>query len=170
MKYKASLNIIGKIITASIFIIWGVTIYVVKTAIASKADTETTTLIISGISLLYFSIVFISYLYAPTSYTLEADNLIINRSASNKIIKLSNIINVREVSKDEMKGSIRTFGNGGLWGYYGKYHNTKLGNITLYTTQWKNYILIETKEKRKIIITPDDIDLLQELKEKIISK
>lgn len=58
---------------------------------------------------------------------------------------------------------IRTFGVGGLFGNYGKFYTQGLGNITMYGTQNKNFILIKT-ENKKILITPDDLRIIDHLK------
>ena len=79
-------------------------------------------------------------------------------------IKISAITEARILNSNEMSGLIRTFGNGGLFGYYGKFYNTKLKHLTLYTTQRKNRILIETSQSKKIVISPDDLSFVEKLK------
>lgn len=71
------------------------------------------------------------------------------------------------LSAREIGTMIRTFGNGGLFGYYGKFHSSKLGSMTLYATQSKNRILIKTIHGSQIMITPDDLSLVEALQEKI---
>ena len=73
----------------------------------------------------------------------------------------------RTVEKDEIVTLIRTFGNGGLFGYYGKFYSSKLGNITLYATQSRNRVLIKTIHGTQIMITPDDLSLVEALQEKL---
>jgi hypothetical protein len=62
-----------------------------------------------------------------------------------------------------MRGTIRTFGVGGLFGYFGKFHTPNIGHITFYATQRVNKVLIVTKQGKKIILTPDDIGLIQNI-------
>ncbi len=77
----------------------------------------------------------------------------------------NDIKTIRKVDSSNMKYSIRTMGNGGLWGYTGKYYNRKLGSMTFYCSQRANYILVELTTGKKIIITPDEPDaLIAELK------
>ena len=61
----------------------------------------------------------------------------------------------REISNNDMGLTIRTFGVGGLFGYFGKFFNSKIGRLTMYGTRRNNTVLIETDNK-KIILTPDD--------------
>lgn len=63
-------------------------------------------------------------------------------------------------------GSIRLFGVGGLFGYYGKYYNFKMGHMTLYTTQKRNRILMTMITGKKIIISPDDLNIIIEFKKR----
>ena len=120
-----------------------------------------------GILILYISILLFSYLYAPQSYTLTDKELSINRPAKNKSIPIEEITEVRLPISSDFLGTIRTFGVGGLFGYYGKYYNSRIGSMTWYVTQRKNRILIRTKKEEKIIISPDDISLLDALQNKV---
>ena len=104
------------------------------------------------------------YMYRPKGIVVTNDALIIDRQVKPVTIQYSDIKSVKQVT-NELKGSIRTFGNGGLFGYIGKYYNRNIGKMTWYCTQRKNFVLVELNDKRNIIITPDHPqDLLLELK------
>ena len=90
--------------------------------------------------------------------------MIIHRAIKNRVIKISEIIEIKTVDSNDLSGTIRTFGNGGLFGYYGKYYNSKFGNMIWYVTQRRNRILIETNQGKKIIISPDDIGMVEKVK------
>ena len=66
------------------------------------------------------------------------------------------LVSAQIVDKETMKWTVRTFGVGGLFGYFGKFANRALGSMTLYATRRNNYVLIITTDERKIIITPDE--------------
>lgn len=167
MEYKASLDTLAKGITIGVFILLIVIGQKnIKALLAAQGDT-TTILIHSG-TLLFFVVVLLgSWLYAPQSYTFDTNDLYINRPIGNVKFKLDNIKEIRIVPKHDMEGTIRTFGVGGLWGYYGKYHNAKIGNFIMYATQRKNKVLISTKDNKRIIITPDSTELVDKILEKI---
>ena len=57
-----------------------------------------------------------------------------------------------------MRFAIRTFGNGGVFGYTGYFYKKGIGSMLWYCTQRANYILIEKTNGKKIVITPDDAD------------
>ncbi|MBC7365306.1 MAG: helix-turn-helix domain-containing protein [Undibacterium sp.] len=54
-----------------------------------------------------------------------------------------------------MMGSIRLFGNGGLFGFLGQYRNAVIGNFQAYVTDPENSVVLEFGT-RKIVISPDD--------------
>jgi hypothetical protein len=64
-------------------------------------------------------------------------------------------MNVREVARDDMHLTIRTFGVGGLFGYFGNFRNSVIGKIAMYATRRDKTILVETLDKR-LILTPDE--------------
>ncbi|MFN7139357.1 MAG: PH domain-containing protein, partial [Limisphaerales bacterium] len=54
-----------------------------------------------------------------------------------------------------MDGSIRLFGNGGLFAFTGLFRNKKLGNYRAFATDPKRAVVLRLKE-RVIVVTPDD--------------
>ncbi len=70
-------------------------------------------------------------------------------------IDRNNIQSVREIDESQVKNSLRTFGVGGFFGNFGKFWNGKLGKMTWYVTRKNNFVLVETKDQKKIILTPD---------------
>jgi Bacterial PH domain len=97
----------------------------------------------------------IVFLLRPNNYSVSSDKLLIHRALSNVEISRNNIQTVQEIDESEVKNSIRTFGVGGFFGNFGKFWNGKLGNMTWYVTRKNNFVLVETKDQKKIILTPD---------------
>lgn len=116
---------------------------------------------------IFFGIYLFCYLYAPQAYLVESDKIKIIRPIGIVDIKFNNISNIRLVDKSEIKNLIRTFGVGGLFGYYGYYYSSSLGKLILYITQRKNLLLIEQKVGRKILLSPDDTSMLESLLSKL---
>ena len=167
MEYKSSLDLLAKVITAAAIIILAAVSYAsFKELLAADGD-MTTILIRSGIILLSALILLVCYWLSPRKYFVDNKELVIERPAKDVHILISDIEEVRPVVKGEMRWTIRTFGVGGLFGYYGKYYNSTFGSMTWYTTQLKNRVLIQTKSGKKIIITPDDITFSDTLKSKL---
>lgn len=164
MDYKASTDTLSKTITAGVLILFiAIAQNNVREMISANGGMKIT-LIHGGIILLLISIAVGSYLYSTSKYSVTGDVLIIHRPISNIVIKLSDIAEIQHVDSSYFSGTIRTFGNGGLFGYYGKFYNSKIGNMTWYVTQKKNRLLLQTKQENKIVISPDDISLLNKVK------
>lgn len=164
MEYKASLDTLSKVITVGIIILFFVIGYKsIKAIMVAKGDI-TTILMHAGIILFLIVTIVCCYLFGTQKYLVVNNELIIKRPIKEKRIVISDIEEVRLVNDCNVTGTIRTFGVGGLFGYYGKYYNKTFGSMTLYTTQQKNRIFIRTKKQDKIIISPDDMSLLDKLK------
>ena len=54
-----------------------------------------------------------------------------------------------------MMGSIRLFGNGGVFCFIGYYRNAILGNYRAYVTDYAKSVILEFGG-RKILVSPDD--------------
>ena len=105
-------------------------------------------------------LIFISilcFILKPSHYILEEDTIIIHRMFNDVKILRSDILKVELVPTEKLKWSIRTFGVGGLFGYFGKFYNKNIGSMTWYATQRENFVLIKTS-KKNIIITPDEAE------------
>lgn len=59
-----------------------------------------------------------------------------------------------------LDGSLRTMGNGGLFGYYGNFWKKGLGNYLLYATRSDRFVLIDNG--KKYFLTPDEPELFIE--------
>ena len=114
--------------------------------------------------LLFVAIFIGSRLFASQSYSVDNTDLTINRPVGKVKIKLVDITQARSLTDNEMKGTIKTFGVGELFGYFGKFHTPSIEHTTFYATQRQNRILITTKQDRKIVLTPDEISLVEKIK------
>jgi cell division protein FtsW (lipid II flippase) len=105
----------------------------------------------------------------PVRYELHPDHLLIKRLAGNKRISFKNIAEVKLLEKGEIKvtNTIRTFGSGGVFGYFGKHYNKSYGHIHFYMTRWENMVLITTKEGKKFLLSPNDTQLAEQLRERV---
>lgn len=159
MIYKASLDKLAKWTTLVIFIVLisislkSITFLFINTI--SKEEE----IIHLGLISLFFLILLFSWLFAPIHYLIESNTLIIHRKIGNVSIDLKSVLKIKLLTSNEIKGTIRTFGVGGLFGYYGKFYVPKIGSCTVYASQRNNMILIELDNQKKLIITPDEIKL-----------
>ena len=162
MIYKASLDKLAKWTTILVFMT--LIIIGLKSIVELLNSPKTTEEIAIHCALLFlfFVILFSSWLFSPQSYNINENALIIHRKISDISIDFDSIEFIEHLTSQQIKGTIRTFGVGGLFGYFGKFHVPKIGSCTFYSSQRKNLILIKTN-KKKYIITPDEIQLSDEL-------
>ncbi len=121
-------------------------------------------------SLIPFVLLIFTYVYKVNSYQVSDKYLIINRPISffNKKINLNEISSAKVLEVNGFKGIVRTFGNGGLFGYSGSYHSSSLGDFKMYATHQKNLVLIVLKgDEGKIVLSPDDTNLVNAVCAKI---
>jgi Bacterial PH domain len=70
---------------------------------------------------------------------------------------LDGVREARTATPDDLRDCLRTFGNGGLFGYYGQFSTAKLGNCTWYVTNRSNAVVVVTSA-RTSVLSPDDVD------------
>lgn len=117
-----------------------------------------------------FSVIFVigfimlGAIFGVYGYSLQEKELRIIRLGWSKDIPYSEITDI-EYSPDAMLGSLRKFGIGGFFSYYGLFRNRVIGDYKAYATHRKNTVVITTKEGKKIVVTPSDpVRFAEELK------
>lgn len=153
MTYKTSLDKTAVLITIAVTILFAVIVggqYSIIKDEGRAVPVYTT----AACLLIYFS----AFAFRPVGYVVTKEELMIRRPVLNVCIKRADIKSVELISKNEIGGSIRIFGVGGLFGYYGSFTNFSLGRMTWYATRRDRLVLLKTTNGKKIIITPDDPD------------
>jgi hypothetical protein len=92
---------------------------------------------------------------APTGYRLDGSVLVVRRNVGEKRIPLQGLRAARALDKPDIRGTIRTFGVGGLFGYYGKFYSGALGSHTWYVTDRSRMVLLDTAGG-KYLVSPED--------------
>lgn len=100
----------------------------------------------------------VAYGYSPRGYAVQVQDrsIIVNRLIGKARISLDTLREARPAAADELRGAIRLWGNGGLFGYYGLFRTPKLGKSRWYLTSRKNAVVVVT-DKDTILFSPDDI-------------
>jgi len=104
----------------------------------------------------FILILLFTYGFSPKGYALEDGQFTVWRPFKAKQFQISDIISVTAVEKKNLKGSIRTFGVGGLFGYFGLFRNSTYGNMVWFATRRDRFVVIERSNGKTIVITPDD--------------
>lgn len=151
MIYKTSMDKVTKGITIGVTILFAVIIIAQYNILKDTSHTipnyTTITLLI-----LYF----ITFAFRPINYEITDELLIVHRIFKAVKISKNSIKSVELIDKDKIRPALRTFGVGGVFGYYGKFANFKMGTMTWYATRKNNTVLVLTKDNKKIILTPND--------------
>ncbi|SEJ84371.1 PH domain-containing protein [Dyadobacter sp. SG02] len=153
MRYSASLDRTTKIITTAITVLFaGILIYEYQTF----SRGERTGLFISTAVLLitYGS----AYIFRPIGYSVTEHELVIHRPLNDVRYAREALESVQVIVKKDLQFTIRTFGVGGLWGYYGYFYNSVYGKMIWYITRRDHLVLIKATNKKTILLSPDDID------------
>lgn len=154
MIFKASLDRLAKSITTGVFALF---VVIITTQIYLSSLASNVAAIVTVFLLV--SIYIVTYVFRPVNYVVTKDQLVIHRIISDVIIMRADIIKVEILLKDQLKWTIRTFGVGGVFGYYGKFVNSKIGNMTWYVTRTDNMVLIATIKNENFVLSPDDVPL-----------
>ena len=93
-------------------------------------------------------------LFAVRGYQLVGDQLYVLRPGWRSSVSLKDLQSVT-ADPQAMDGSIRLFGNGGLFGYLGLFRNNKLGRYRVFATDAARSVILRFPAKTWVI-TPDD--------------
>jgi len=170
MKYNSSLGTTARIITAMATVLFAtIAVFAIKGTWGADKGVIAMAQSIFMILLLLAIYVF-CYLYRSLGYFVDRESITIYRPIKNVKIPLDEVMEVFQATPESMKWSMRTFGNGGLFGFYGKFWNKKYGNMTWYATRKDNLIVIVTREGKKIVLTPDQISMLDEIQRRLMPR
>lgn len=153
MKFTTSLDRLATIVT------WGVSLLFITIIGVQVKELihEFSTLSLIVIILLLLAYLF-TFLLRPLHYTITDTTLIIQRPLSSKKIARADIEALELFINGELNWAIRTFGVGGLFGYFGRFFKGSIGSMTWYATRRNKAVLIRTKKGDRIVVTPDDYE------------
>ncbi len=87
-------------------------------------------------------------------YELTQDELLIRRPGWKSRLSLAGLRSV-EVDPEAMRRSLRTFGNGGLFCFAGRFRNRKLGPYRAWATDPKSAVVLRFDD-RVAVVTPEE--------------
>ena len=90
----------------------------------------------------------ITWMLHPTAYEITTEEFLIHRPKGPIRIKLNAI---QSIEKTEPGMSIRLFGSGGLFGYFGLFSSKKLGKYYRYTGSNSNLVCITCTDKKYVV-------------------
>ena len=93
-----------------------------------------------------------SLLFMIRGYSLDSDTLLVPRLFWATRVPLGGLLSAR-VEPDVMRGSIRTFGNGGLFSFSGRFSNGTIGGYRAFVTDPQRAVVLDF-ETRKVVVSP----------------
>lgn len=147
MKFAASLDKTAIVLTVLVTVVFAV---VVGGQYALIADVGRATPVYTTVGCL--AIYGLAFAFRPAGYVVTAEEVVVSRPLWNVHIRRADLRRVAALPARDLSASIRLFGVGGLFGYYGRYANTTLGRATRRDTP----VLLETTGGKKYILTPND--------------
>ena len=168
MEYTATLDWKSKIITAIFTMVFGGLLFLITSQINIGPFSYLETFLIIGFDIFILSIYVGIYLYRPLKYIIYDDRIVVKRPHKDVVILISQIKDAFIVRHESMQMTERIGGNGGIFGYFGDFKNG-FGIMKWYATKTDNYIMIQTFDNDNIVLTPDDVNMIKEIK-KLIAK
>ncbi len=120
-----------------------------------------TLIIVILYSLIPVLTLFISLLFTVRGYSILGNIFRVRRLLWYTDIDISMLQSV-EYDPKAMTGSLRTFGNGGLFSFSGSYKSRKLGSFKAYVTDFKKCVVI-IAAGQTVVVSPDNPDLFVEV-------
>jgi hypothetical protein len=108
---------------------------------------------IAGLSLLVIAIAFV---YSPRGYTVTDRAVVVRRAIGSVRVPLEYVQALRAATGDDLKGSVRLWGSGGLFGYYGLFRTGKLGRSTWFVRDRSRAVVLVTATKTALF-GPGDV-------------
>jgi len=170
LRFSASLDLFTKTIT--LLIISGVLLFccfLVYDALVLASHPKDQ-LLKTGMCATLAFVMIIAWAFAPKYYSLSDTELIVHRPIRDAVFNRYDIKRAEKLEGKIITGFIRVFGVGGLFGYTGRFYSKKTGHVAFHATRRTNRVLITFKDDKKIVISPDDLALLDKINEKALDK
>jgi hypothetical protein len=130
----------------------GVTISI---AIMVPSDTDFTGPV-RWIALLPVVIVLITLLFMVRGYVVTADEIVVERPFWSTRFERARLHSA-SIDPEALRGSLRLFGNGGMFSFTGLFWNSKLGRFRAFITDPRRSVILRFAD-RIVVISPADPD------------
>ena len=101
-------------------------------------------------------VLLIAAAWSPRGYAVEGSSILVHRKIGTLRISLADLREARKADSEDLRGCIRLWGSGGLFGYYGLFSTPKLGKSTWYVTDRGKAVVLVTGGKT-MLFSPDDL-------------
>jgi len=147
-RFQASLG--RKVVIITGFVA-AILIVVSASALASQRDLNQAARF--ALIVLPFAAFGVGLLFRVWGYDLHSDHIRVRRMFLPVRLPIATVKSA-ERAPEFMSGSVRTFGNGGLFGFYGRFWKPGLGKFHAYVTNPENTVVLRSDD-RMIALSPD---------------
>ncbi len=100
----------------------------------------------------------------PISLSVDNKQVTLKRFLGKDVtIPIADIKTIETIPDKYVKNSVRLFGSGGMFGYFGKFRSTQLGVFTLFATETTNLLMIITNQKTYVFSCTEREALIEEV-------
>ena len=97
-----------------------------------------------------------SLLFMVRGYVLTESQIEVQRLGWSTVLPFAGLVAVSGEPQG-LQGSLRLFGNGGLFGISGWFWNRRIGRFRAYATDPGRAVLLRYRDGRKVMLTPHDV-------------
>jgi hypothetical protein len=147
---------------ASRFITWSFMLIAIASPLflywASGKDFQnpipvSTSLVVAAI---FSGILLTCALFRVKGYSIDGHDILVHRPIGIRRITLQPSDEVFIGDKKSLKGSIRTFGNGGVFGYNGRFWNFRFRSMIWFVTRLDRTVIIRRRGRPAFVLSPDN--------------
>jgi hypothetical protein len=102
-------------------------------------------------------VILVTFACSPRGYAVSGRTLTVRRWIGNARIPLHDIKQARRATADDLRGCLRLFGSGGMFGYFGLFRTSTLGKCWWYATNRQNMVVVITGDQT-VLVSPEDVD------------
>jgi hypothetical protein len=118
--------------------------------------------VLEGVMLLPLLILFGAALFTIRGYSIASDFIQVHRLLWSTALPRVGLESA-QVEPDAMRGSIRTFGNGGAFSFTGFYYNRRLGSYRAYVTDPRRAVVLRYANRRVVLSPAAPEDFVHDL-------
>lgn len=156
MRFAAPWDRTLRITTAAVVLLLaGISVFLLRLATA----TETTGASAMAVLLVATLAATLALCWAlgPKAFSIQGGRLRIERPLRSVDVPLAAIRAAGPLPDGALRGSLKVAGSGGLFGYYGRFWNRRLGAFRLYATRRTGLVVVDTGDER-FVLSPDPAD------------
>ncbi len=124
--------------------------------------TKHLTSVVGGVAFIPLAILFGTVLFTIRGYSLPSDSILVHRLLWQTVLPRAGLESA-QVDPEAMRGSLRTFGNGGAFSFTGFYYNKRLGSYRAYVTDPRRCVVLRYAHRRVVLSPANPQDFVSDL-------